>query len=57
MIVDHPQGMTPLPVAQSKMPFEIHLPQLIGGLPLEALKGPVLARLLRVDALMASQNA
>src|SRR5262245_59348053 len=56
MIIHHPQGMTPLPVAQSKMPFEIHLPQLIGCLSLEALKGSVFARLLGVYSLMAAQN-
>src|SRR4030095_3216383 len=54
--IHHPQRMTPLSVAQGKMPFEIHLPQLIGGFPLEALPGLVFARLAQVHPPMPSQN-
>jgi hypothetical protein len=56
VIVDHPQRMTPLSVAQGKMPFEIHLPQLIGRFSFEALPGLVLARQAQIDSPMSSQN-
>src|SRR5688572_27424794 len=56
MIVQHRQGVTAGPIAQGKMPFEIHLPQLIGGLVLETLPRLMLGRVGRVDPPMPAQN-
>jgi len=39
------------------MPFEVHLPQLIGGLVLETLPRLMFGRLGRVDSSMTPQNA
>ena len=57
MIVQHRQRVTAGAIAQGKMPFEIHLPQLIGGLMLETLPPLMFGRLGRVDPPMTAQNS
>src|SRR5256885_7843177 len=56
MIIQNRQGMATLPIAQAKVAFEVHLPQLIGGGLLEPLPGSVLGRNCRINAPLASQN-
>src|SRR5438874_4598834 len=56
MIIQDRQGMATLPIAQAKVAFEVHLPQLIGGGLLEPLPGSVLGRNCRINAPLASQN-
>jgi len=55
MIIQHRQGVTAGSIAQGKMPFEVHLPQLIGGLMLETLPRLMFGRLGRVDPPMPLQ--
>lgn len=55
MIVQHRQGMTAARF-DGEMPFEIHLPQIVGVWMLEALKGGVLLRLGRLDAPVPMQD-
>ena len=45
MVVDHREGMEPGAVAQPRMALEVHLPEVIGGLCLEAQAGGFAARL------------
>src|SRR6476660_206224 len=56
MIVQHRQRVTAGSIAQGKMPFEIHLPQLIGGLVLETLPRLMFGRLRPLDPPMPLQN-
>src|SRR2546429_896688 len=56
MIIRIRQGMATLPIAQAKVAFEVHLPQLIGGHLLKPLPGPMLGRCGRVYASLTPQN-
>src|SRR5256884_2026638 len=56
MIIQNRQGMATLPIAQAKVAFEVHLPQLIGGHLLKPLPGPMLGRCGRVYASLTPQN-
>src|SRR5438132_1595658 len=56
MIIQDRQGMATLPIAQAKVAFEVHLPQLIGGRLLKPLPGPMLVRWGRVNPTLTPQN-
>jgi hypothetical protein len=54
MIVQDCQGMTPTSVAQRKVTFEVHLPEIVGPFRFEPLPGTVLATLFRIKPTMTA---